>query len=355
MDNLTHSLVGYTLARAGLGRGTPAPVLTLLLASNAPDADIVTLLTGGAVGYLDAHRGFTHGPVGCLMLAAAVGGGVLGGAAALARRQGNRSELSPRGALGTFALAWVGTVLHVLMDVPTSYGTRILSPFSQTWYAFDWMPIIDVYLWLALVGGLVWSHVAPRLAQRIAVGILLFLAADYGARAWFHHRALQDAAALTAAGTASPCAASPTFVRHPTMVEAAIAGPHSCIVAAALPTFFSPMTWRAVRQYPGGYELSERRIGDASAAHSLWIPSEAGPLIARARATQTARVFLNFSRFPATRVVQTSPIEAVVRFVDVRFVGNPIEWDPQARARTPFVVTITIASGWRVLDERLGN
>jgi inner membrane protein len=356
VDNLTHSLVGYTLARTGLGRGSPAPALTLVLASNVPDADIVRLLTAGGVAYLDAHRGFTHGPLGCVLLAGIVAGGVMTGALGLARRRRTAIERPARAALQTFALALFGTVLHVLMDVPTSYGTRVLSPFSETWYAFDWMPIIDVYLWLALVVGLVWSHVAPRLARRLAIALLVLTAADYAARASLHHRALQDAAARTAQGKASPCAASPTLVRHPTLVEAAIAGPGSCIVAAALPTFLSPMKWRAIRQYPGGYELSERRIGHADvASHRVWLPSEAGPLVARARATPTARVFLNFSRFPAARIVQTSPDAATVRLVDVRFVGNPIEWDPQARARTPFVVTVILNRAGRVLDERLGN
>jgi inner membrane protein len=356
VDNITHTLIGYTLARAGVGRGTPAAPLTLVLAANAPDADIVTVLTDGGVAYLDAHRGFTHGPVGCVLLAAAVAGGVLIGTSRLARRRGRQIERPARAALQMFGLALLGTVLHVLMDVPTSYGTRVLSPFTQTWYAFDWMPIIDVYLWITLTAGLVLSHVMQRVAGRIAIALLAVTAADYGARAWLHQRALADAASRTADGTASPCAASPTLVRHPTLVEAAIAGPESCIVAAALPTFLSPMRWRAIRQYPGGYELSERRIGQQDAANPrVWIPSEAGPLVARARATHTARVFLNFSRFPAARIVQTTPDAATVRLVDVRFVGNPIEWDPQARARTPFVVTLTVARTGHVIDERLGN
>jgi inner membrane protein len=354
VDNLTHSLVGYTLARTGVGRSTPAPALTLVLASNIPDADIVTLLTGGGVAYLDAHRGFTHGPLGCVLLAGVVAAAIIAGAFGLARRRRTSIVRPARAALETFAVAWLGAVVHVFMDVPTAYGTRVFSPFSDTWYAFDWMPIIDVYLWVALVGGLMWTHVTPRLARRVAVGLLVLTAADYAARAWLHQRALQDAATLTAAGTASACAASPTLVRHPTIVEAAIAGPESCIVAAAVPTFLSPLKWRAIRQYPGGYELSERRIGQA-ASDSVWLPSEAGPLVTRARATGSARVFLNFSRFPAARIVQTSPNAATVRFVDVRFVGNPIGWDPQARARTPFVVTVTLDRAGRILDHRLGN
>ena len=36
----------------------------------------------------------------------------------------------------------IAVLLHVLMDLPTSYGTRVLSPFD--WRCLvDWMPIID--------------------------------------------------------------------------------------------------------------------------------------------------------------------------------------------------------------------
>ena len=38
----------------------------------------------------------------------------------------------------------------MLMDLPTSYGTRVLSPFDTTWFAFDWLPIIDIYVWAML-------------------------------------------------------------------------------------------------------------------------------------------------------------------------------------------------------------
>ena len=345
------------MARAGVGRSTPAPALTLVLASNAPDIDIVSVFAGGGVSYLDAHRGFTHGPLGCLLLGAAVAIGVVGGTAWRARRRGDRLPQPARTFARTLALALIGLGLHVLMDVPTSYGTRVLSPFVDTWYAMDWMPIIDIYLWAVLAAGVTLTHVRPRAATRIAWAVLVLTACDYAARGVLHESALADTAARTASAHASPCAASPTFVRHPAVIEAAIAGPESCIQAAALPTFLSPFTWRGIRQYPGGYELSERELGNPAApVPHVWIPSEAGPLIARARATPTARVFLDFARFPAARIVQTSPDEVIARFVDVRFLGNPLSWDPDARARPPFVVTVALErETGRVLDERLGN
>ena len=39
MDNLTHSLVGLMLARAGLEKTTPRGTAMMVLAANAPDAD----------------------------------------------------------------------------------------------------------------------------------------------------------------------------------------------------------------------------------------------------------------------------------------------------------------------------
>ena len=48
------------------------------------------------------------------------------------------------------AISIIGVLLHVLMDLPTSYGTRVLSSFSWRWFAVDWMPIIDVSLLILL-------------------------------------------------------------------------------------------------------------------------------------------------------------------------------------------------------------
>jgi len=175
-------------------------------------------------------------------------------------------------------------------------------------------------------------------------------------RAGLHEIALADAAARTAEGVFSACATQPGLVRHPSLIEAAIAGPDSCIQAAAVPTFFSPFTWRTIRQYPGGYELSERDLLEREAPpRSVWIPSDSGPVVARARSTVTARVFLDFARFPVARVVQSSPDETVVRIADVRFVGHPVGWDKDARPRGFFVMNVVVDRSGAVVRERLGD
>ncbi len=50
MDNLTHTLTGLALSRAGLNRWYTRPALVLMLAANIPDIDIVTI-AGGPLTY----------------------------------------------------------------------------------------------------------------------------------------------------------------------------------------------------------------------------------------------------------------------------------------------------------------
>ena len=59
MDNLTHSLTGIALARLGLAKRVEGAALTLALANNLPDIDLVSGFWG-RVAYLEHHRAITH-------------------------------------------------------------------------------------------------------------------------------------------------------------------------------------------------------------------------------------------------------------------------------------------------------
>ena len=324
MDNLTHSLFGWTLARAGVGRGTPYATATLVLASNAPDADIVTAVFGG-IDYLAAHRGPTHGPLGVVGLGVVTAGFVAAWARWRARRRdaGTGAGVVTRRSIARWwGLAMIGVAGHVLMDLPTAYGTRLLSPFSATWFAFDWMPIIDVWLWIALVAALVIGRATDRRPRWAAIGLAL-MALDYAARAGLHQRALAHGAAFDAGGVHAPCAAAQTLVAHPAPAAGPPGNPGGCLAAAALPTFGSPFTWRVVRQSATGYEISDRSVLDLAAPpRSTRLTSDTGPDVGRARQTRAGQVYFDFARFPIARVAAGSPATSV-RLFDARFVGLP--------------------------------
>ena len=94
------------------------------------------------------------------------------------------------------SVSMIGVLLHILMDLPTSYGTRLLSPFDWHWYALDWLPIVDIYLLVILATSLVLGYVSPESRRRLTVLALVLMAGDYGLRATAHRQALAVAPRL---------------------------------------------------------------------------------------------------------------------------------------------------------------
>src|SRR5262249_20113498 len=151
------------------------------------------------------HRGPTHGPLGVVGLGLVTASLVWGWRRLRARRAGRTAAsaaaareasavgapTAPRGDPSPsvdasfpmlVAIAMIGVVFHILMDLPTSYGTRLLSPFSWRWFAVDWMPIIDIYLLMVLVAALGFGRTTPAINRRKAAIVLTFMAANYGVR-----------------------------------------------------------------------------------------------------------------------------------------------------------------------------
>ncbi|HZU42860.1 MAG TPA: metal-dependent hydrolase, partial [Terriglobales bacterium] len=71
MEPITHFLTGACMARAGLNHKSALATATLVIAAEAPDADMIGYLGGPVVGFAH-HRGITHTFVGVPLVAAAV-------------------------------------------------------------------------------------------------------------------------------------------------------------------------------------------------------------------------------------------------------------------------------------------
>ena len=375
MDNVTHTLFALTLARTPLGRGGRGTTAALVLASNAPDIDIVATL-GGSANYLTWHRGPTHGPLGI------VGLGVLTAALVwLGRRVLDSMRPEPkRQPLGLPSLTLspgkpdptddvatsdgasltrdapfatliiisvIGVLLHILMDLPTSYGTRLLSPFSWRWYAMDLMPIIDVYLWMILAAGLLAGSWRPRARQRSAAIALALMAANYGIRVAAHQEALAAAAQVYGPTLPAPCDRSAAF--GSLLDSWPHAGGSNCLVdTAAIPSFGSPFEWRIIAQLPDEYvEISGN---DAARIANRWTPQ----VLAAAR-TRTAQVLLGFSRFPVAWEFARPSGGATVQFTDMRFAMGLANRPVQAGRSALFTVTVAVGPRNEILEERLGE
>lgn len=307
MDNLTHSLTGLMLSRAGLQQWCPQATALLVVASNIPDADTVSLLLG-PLGYLEYHRHLTHALVAIPVLGLAV--------AALVRfalRLWPKAERFPLGR--GVAVASLGVTAHIVMDLFNNYGVRLALPFSGKWYQWDTVMVVDGWLLLGLglaVGAplfsrLVSSEVASRkvavAGRGWAIAALLFLGCWVGSRAFFHEQALAGLRSFE------------YMQEEPERV-------------AAWPTPWNPFRWTGYVSTASAWHLVEVNLlrgPDPEAATSYYKPRDPKPVNA-AKRTATVQSFLRFAQYPVWRMVPVSEPEGGVRLLgnDVRF-GNPEE------------------------------
>jgi inner membrane protein len=144
LDNVTHSLFGYALARALPASVASSPqkrralVFTSVLASNVPDADFVIgmLAHDEKLAYLLHHRGHTH----TLALALPLGLLVAALCAGLARVR------VPRDRLHVALLGVLACALHIGFDAFNNYGVHPFFPVDDRWYYGDFVFIIEPLL-----------------------------------------------------------------------------------------------------------------------------------------------------------------------------------------------------------------
>jgi membrane-bound metal-dependent hydrolase YbcI (DUF457 family) len=383
LDNVTHTLVAATLARTKLSRAGRGTTAALVLASNAPDIDIVAA-AGGSLKYLEWHRGPTHGPLGIIGLGIATAGLVWMGRRVRDRWATTRSQppsTSPSRStsiertpdapfLMLAAVSIVGVLVHVLMDLPTSYGTRLLSPFDWHWFGADWMPIVDIYLLIVLVASL-FGRATPVQAQRKAMIVLVLMAANYGLRAATHRQAIDLAPRLFGPTLPELCdAPAPPIKLIDSWPRSSPPSPPApgrrCLIEiAAIPSFVSPFRWRIIAQMSNAYELHDidllnKEFTDAEfASEAPWrltlrYPNVWTPLVLQAAVTHLGQKFLAFSRFPAARTALDPRGVATVRFTDVRFAGGVTGLDQPAPRGGLFTATTRIDTDGRVVEEFLG-
>jgi inner membrane protein len=147
LDNLTHSLVGATLAELALPAGAPRTMrrtffVAGVVAANLPDADLVyTWITPPPLGSLLHHRGHTHTVVGLVLLGLAM--------VAVCLLPIVRDAIRPvRRRL--WALIAVALASHLVLDSWNSYGVHPFWPVSSRWFYGDAVFILEPWLWMLL-------------------------------------------------------------------------------------------------------------------------------------------------------------------------------------------------------------
>jgi len=296
MDNITHSLTGLALARAGLNRTAPHATALLIISANAPDVDAVSMLKS-QLTYLEIHRGYAHSLIGLPVMALL---SVLI-VAAIFRRS------LPW--MRAWLLCCLGVLSHLLLDWTNSYGIRLFLPFSSRWVHLDWNNLYDGYILAILLFAAVWplfarlvsSEIGDRAPQGrgIAVFALGFFLLFDAARGVLHSRAVAE-------------------------LQARLYNGETPLKAAALPQAFNPLRWTAIVETPGSYRVSELNAleqFDPELAQKFYKPDDR-PSYEAAKQLEPFRYFLYFSRFPLWSDVPVTigPQPGVrVELTDLRF------------------------------------
>lgn len=358
MENLTHSLVGIAASKAGLEKLSPATTPLCFLAANAPDADIITIFFGDRWTYLHHHRGITHSLVGTLALALLLPLFFYAGDKVISRLRRKDPQVKLTGLL---IASLVVSATHPFMDWTNNYGIRPFLPWNTRWFYGDLVFIVDPFIWF-FVGGAVFL-LTSKSKKQIAFWIFLTAAISY--------------IVFFAVGN-RPGVSNLTFVRTLWIVEVvfllvlftlkagqrwrekiAITGFVALFVywgflavihrwaltearaqgttisqtyaeevtdVAAMPTLANPLHWQAVVETErAAYRFEVFLLRDGQTRMNDLIrherPEAYNSLAVRqALETRPARVFMEFARFPVTRLIgEDCASQTLVQLADLRY------------------------------------
>lgn len=323
------------MARAGLNRKTALATATMTLAAEAPDLDISGNFRDPVFGFAH-HRGFTHSFLGLFLVA----GVVVGFMYLVWRLRGRKTKdpkLPPRWGL-LFLFAYFAGVVHILLDFTNNYGVRPFWPFSERWYSWDIVFIVEPVILVFLMAGLVLPSLFRLINEEVGVRrkgphgrfaaalALAGVVALWGVRDYEHRRAVNALEAHQYEGD------------DPLRV-------------AAYPEMLNPFRWHGVVEAQNflAMMLVDSLTPDVDPNGQMRIrykPEETAATLA-AKKSYLGRVFLDWAKYPLTETEQTDDGGYIIRFVDLRF-GNP------ESGSNPLAGRVVLDKNLNVVSEGMG-
>ncbi len=369
MDNLTHSLVGLTIAKSGLERLSPYATIVCVASANAADADVASGLFGDRWTLLQHHRGITHSIVGTIVIGFLIPTLALAierGASAIAKR---KSRIHFRGLVLASMLA---AATHPILDWTNNYGVRPFLPWSRRWLYGDLVFIADPYIWLILgvpaflltsdskLKTVAWATLAICITAILAVvgrssnsdigslrmALVIWTVGAIGAallrlsgtqRRFGSKLAMVALLALTGYWGSLSLMHRLAAAQGRSIAEHATAG-ERLIRVAVMPTAASPRRWQAVAETDRAMYRFMFHVGQANADMARYSKpdDQAEALVTIAEKDRRARTLLDFARFPIASVDSNNCVgQTLVQFADLRYT------EP-GRERGNFSVTVPV-------------
>jgi inner membrane protein len=352
MDNLTHSLVGLTAAKAGLEKLSPGATALCLLAANAPDADIVVLVFGDRWSFLQHHRGITHAIIGVVVLAFLLPLIFYVVDLLWSRFRNQQPTVKLKGLL---LASFVVSATHPLLDWTNSYGIRFLLPWNERWFYGDLVFIVDPFMWLILGGAsfllsaktrsgkVIWAVVAVvltflivasersstlpnplliMLLWTLALVTLIVLFMKKVGQRWGSKIALVAFALVLVYWSLLAVAHSRAIVRGDEQaVHIASANGETVARLAAMPRLANPFQWDCVFETDRAtYRFEVGLLDDAASGNVVRYAKETAELKATVSQQRPARIFLGFARFPVMQLEDPDcATRTLVQLADLRY------------------------------------
>jgi inner membrane protein len=315
VDPLTHLTTGVICSQL-----LPAPsrwwaALAGAIFALLPDVDYFFIFWD-KLAFIRHHRGFTHSLVALPLFALA--GALLG------RYLGGDRWFKPLFILGLTVLA-----SHLLLDLATSYGTQLLSPFSKRRYALDWIFIIDPYFTALLVAGTIASLSFPHRGLRLGAWCMAAATVYLLVCAAYHHQALDLARRIfpngNPGGQSVAALPQPFSSRRWQLIAAGPGEIQQAFVqlpfAAALglgelkgPAAVDPDTPNQVCQTPAGPYQAPGEL-----TIQTWNAAPAAAAVASPEAEAILATFMEFARFPLLCQAGSQGGEQLMEWRDLRF------------------------------------
>src|SRR5271169_1999080 len=333
------------MGRAGLNRKTALATLTITLAAEAPDLDVLGEFKGRVFGFAH-HRGFTHSFLGIALVSAVVVG-LMYVIWRLRGRKLNDPHLPPRWGL-LFGFAYLAGLIHILLDFTNNYGVRPFWPFSEKWYSWDivfiFEPVMFVFLLLGLIVPLFFSLIDQEIGARrrgpkgriAATLALLGVVLLWGLRDYEHRRAV-GALAARSYQNADPLRVSP------------------------YPSLADPFHWYGVVETPGFFALVPvDSLGpevDPEDQLEIRYKPEETPVTLAAKKSYLGRVYLDWAQYPITETETLSAPDSgyIVNFQDLRFVQLPSLLGRRSGARRALGAGVQLDKNLQVVGDVYGS
>jgi inner membrane protein len=236
--------------------------------------------------------------------------------------------------------AYLAGLSHILLDFTNNYGVRPFWPFSEKWYSWDIVFIVEPIMLLLLFAGLVlptlFSFVDREIgvrrkvpAGRWGATLALFgVVALWGVRDYEHRRAVNALEARTYEN-ADP------------------------IRASAFPLWWTPLRWTGVVETRNFFATmmvdSATPETDPEGEMQVIYKPEETPITLAAKRSYLGRVFLDWAQYPLT---ETEPLDSggyIIRFRDLRF------QQPGRAGRSILSAFVRLDRDLKVVEEGFGS